>query len=117
MPAVILPGFWLFLFALISISEISQIPPVISQEESNWRMTRFGWEQTNNWARPTSPLIERRIELVHPVIFSVLIVLLSVAFLIWATEEYDWDRLTKKRELTVREKLEGLERLDDLDPG
>jgi len=70
------------------------IGPATAQEETSWRRTRFGWVDTKTWERPSNPPSRYRVEQIHPLAFSALIVLLSVALLIWATEEYDWDRLT-----------------------
>lgn len=80
-----------------------------AQEESNWRKTRYGWVETSAWDRPATYSFERRIELVHPLIFTALVVLFSIAALIWATEEYDWGQITCKRPETIREKLSVLD--------
>ncbi len=71
--------------------------PLFAQEpgESKWRKTRIGWVNLTNWNRPARVEFERRIELIHPITFSALMVLLSVGTLIWASDEYQWSRLMR----------------------
>jgi hypothetical protein len=66
--------------------------------DSTWRRTRLGWVDTRSWYHPQSVEYERRIELVHPIIFAALLVLFSVGALIWASEEYQWARLMHRRQ-------------------
>ena len=60
------------------------------QDDSSWRKTKQGWLDSANWNRPSPKPAERGIELVHPLLFSVGIVLISTGFLIWASEEKHW---------------------------
>ena len=63
---------------------------ISAQEESPWRKTRFGWMDSTRWDRPEPVAYERRIELVHPLLFSAIIILVTTGFLIWSSEERDW---------------------------
>ncbi len=71
--------------------------PAWAQEtgDSNWRRTSQGWVNSNRWNRPARVEFERRIELVHPLAFSALIVLFSLGMLIWASEEAQWSQVTQ----------------------
>lgn len=64
--------------------------PIVAQEESTWRRTRFGWSDSATWYRPPRRAFERRIELVHPLTLSCLVALATLAIVIWATEEDQW---------------------------
>ena len=81
----------------------NQFRPVTAQEETTWRMTRFGWKDLSTWERPVSKTVYR-IEQVHPLTFSACVVVLSIAVLIWATEEHDWGRLFKWGDGSVRKR-------------
>ena len=63
---------------------------ISAQEESTWRKTRFGWMDSSKWERPEPVAYERRIELVHPLLFSAIIILVTTGFLIWSSEERQW---------------------------
>ena len=65
---------------------------LIAQEESEsqWRKTKFGWMDASRWNRPQPVAAERRIELVHPLLLSALMILTCTGFLIWSSEEKDW---------------------------
>ncbi|MEM9409838.1 MAG: hypothetical protein AAGA30_01920 [Planctomycetota bacterium] len=56
---------------------------------SRWRMTRQGWVDLAEWDRPVPIQYERRIELIHPITFSALLLLFSLGMMIWASEEDD----------------------------
>ena len=58
-----------------------------------WRKTRYGWEDSSKWVQAETIRFERRIELVHPLSVSGIILLLSVGMLIWSSEEWDTERL------------------------
>jgi hypothetical protein len=62
-------------------------PQASAQEEASWRRTRYGWLDSHKWSRPIPVPFERRIELVHPLLFAALIALSSTACLLWASEE------------------------------
>lgn len=66
---------------------------VYAQQEdfgTKWRMTKFGWRDASRWEVPKPVKFERRIELVHPLLFSALLVLSSTGLLIWAAEGDAW---------------------------
>lgn len=78
-----------------SIGALSPIA-VLSQETDighNWRKTRYGWEDSSKWIQAEPILFERRIELIHPLAISGFLLLSSVGMLIWASEEWDTERL------------------------
>ena len=64
----------------------------------NWRKTRKGWEESSKWVQAESIEYERKIELVHPLSVSGIILLSSIGMLIWASEEWDTERLFSSRE-------------------
>ena len=62
---------------------------------SPWRKTKFGWLDSTRWDRPEPVAEERRIELLHPLLFSALMILVTIGFLIWSTEEQQWAAVTR----------------------
>ena len=60
---------------------------------STWRRTRYGWEDSSKWVTAKPIRFERRIELIHPLAISGIILLSSIGMLIWASEEWDTERL------------------------
>jgi hypothetical protein len=61
--------------------------------EMNWRKTRFGWDDLSKWSRPPVIEFERRIELIHPLAFAGMILTSSLCLMIWASEEWQTERL------------------------
>lgn len=78
-----------------SIAALSPIALVIQETEyaHNWRKTRYGWEDSSKWVQAEPIPFERRIELIHPLAVSGIILLSSIGMLIWASEEWDTERL------------------------
>lgn len=72
---------------------------LLAQEpaESKWRKTRIGWVDSTKWNRPARIEFERRIELIHPLTFAAMLILIAAGALIWASEEYQWSRLIGQR--------------------
>lgn len=66
----------------------------VNEASHNWRKTRYGWEDSAKWIQAKPILFERRIELIHPLAISGIILLSSIGMLIWASEEWDTERLT-----------------------
>lgn len=60
--------------------------------EIQWRLTKFGWMDATTWATSwTEPA--RTIDFIHPTIFAGMIFLFTVWAMIWASSEWDVERL------------------------
>lgn len=59
----------------------------ITESEREWRYTRFGWQDANNWPQPEQASIFRSIQSVHPSLWAADVVLASLGALIWATDD------------------------------
>ena len=62
--------------------------------ESSWRRTEFGWQDSSNWL-VDSFAPRQTLELIHPVIWGLLILILVIGTTIWASSEWDLARLFK----------------------
>ena len=70
---------------------VVEIPPRPNHE---WRKTRLGWQQVPIRPEPEEHLIEipPGKPLVHPIQAASLILLLTLAAMTWASDEWDWKR-------------------------
>jgi len=78
---------------------VSTVDAVWAQEEvveSKWRKTKYGWLDSSRWQRPEPAGIERRIELIHPLLYSAFLLVSSTGLLIWASEGDDWPQKRKR---------------------
>lgn len=67
---------------------------LVSYSDSpSWRFTKRGWTDMSKLDRPEPIRLERRIELVHPLIFAACVILVAFGLLIWASEEWQWARV------------------------
>lgn len=62
---------------------------------TRWKKTRFGWEDSTLWEQPAPIEAERRIELIHPLLFSAFLILVTTGFLIWSSEERHWEEFVQ----------------------
>ena len=102
-------GIWVLLITLpLKVTYAVSLPRALfaqtadAQDQENsstqiWRFTKQGWTDLSKLDRPEPVRIERRIELVHPLLFSIFVVLVSGGFLIWSSEEWHWAQLTGRR--------------------
>ena len=70
--------------------------PVAQQQaeiDTNWRYTRFGWQDSSFWQRTPADLEPRTIDRISPVLFSIDIILAVLGAMIWASEDWQVDRL------------------------
>ena len=74
-------------------SELSDVNNVSNKFNSTWRYTNRGWTDMTKLDRPEPIKFERRIELVHPLIFALCVILVAFGLLIWASEEWHWARV------------------------
>ena len=62
---------------------------------SSWRLTKHGWQDSTRWIVDSFAPV-RTFELIHPLIWAFLIIVLVVAATIWASEEWEFARLFKR---------------------
>ncbi len=84
-------------YALHSTSNLLMNLAAQENIESRWKKTRFGWMDSSRWDRPNPAPTEHRIELIHPVLFSAFMILVTTGFLIWTTEERQWAEVIQTR--------------------
>lgn len=75
-------------------SEITLANGAESRTAASWRFTNQGWTDMSRLDRPQRIKFERRIELVHPLVFTILVILVASGLLIWASEEWHWAQAT-----------------------
>ncbi len=62
---------------------------LFAQEESTWRYTKYGWQDSATWVRQQDVPFERRVELIHPLALTGVILLSVGGMLLWAAEEWE----------------------------
>ncbi|HMP80912.1 MAG TPA: hypothetical protein PKD54_15760 [Pirellulaceae bacterium] len=75
----------------VSVPKVQSFQAANELVQPEWRYTRFGWEDANAWV--AVPAIPTAKPMIHPIAVSVLILFAALAAMLWASEEYDFDRL------------------------
>ena len=74
-------------------SEPTAIP--IEDSGSSWRLTKFGWQDSTAWVSDTfAP--RPTLELIHPLVWAMLVLLTVLVATIWACSEWEYARLFKQ---------------------
>ena len=74
----------------------SMVKPTVDSDTS-WRLTKFGWQDSTTWVSDTfAP--QPTWELVHPVIWAMLVLLTVLVVTIWASSEWEFARLFQQAE-------------------
>ena len=66
--------------------------------DTSWRYTKFGWQDVSNWFRSNAFEPRQTIELLHPLVWSGIVLISVIATMIWASSEWDFARLFQKQE-------------------
>lgn len=61
--------------------------------DTNWRYTKFGWQNASNWVSPKAYVPRQTIELLHPLVWAGIVLISVLATMIWASSEWDFARL------------------------
>lgn len=59
---------------------------------TSWRLTRFGWQDSTSWFVDSFAPI-KTVELIHPLVWTALVLVTVLLVMIWASEEWDLARL------------------------
>jgi hypothetical protein len=73
---------------------IARIQPEL---DTHWRYTRFGWQDSSFWYRTPADLGPRMIDRISPVLLSIDIILAALGAMIWASDDWQVDRLFGRR--------------------
>ena len=90
--------FWVSMSGSVSVVSLAvsapkQDAPHGAVEDSTWRKTRMGWQDSALWNQPDTTCATRGIERVHPAVVAGLILLASIGSLFWASKEWEFVRL------------------------
>ena len=67
----------------------------LGHSTSSWRLTQHGWQDSTKWVTDSfAPVLA--FELIHPVVWAMLVILLVTAAMIWASEEWDLARFFRE---------------------
>lgn len=66
--------------------------------DTNWRYTRFGWQRVSSWVNPNSYTPRQTLELVHPFVWSGIVLISVIAAMIWSSSEWDLARLFQRED-------------------
>ena len=102
-------GFLGLSFALLAVSAAALIassafqknsgtPPVNDYADNGWRLTEIGWQDSTTWF--VDSFRPRQIfELVHPLVWSMMVLILVIGAMVWSSNEWQIGRLfTSKSE-------------------
>ena len=65
--------------------------------DTHWRYTRFGWQDSSSWQRTPADLGPRVVDRISPILFSIDIILAALGAMIWASDDWQVDRLFGRR--------------------
>ena len=68
---------------------------LLVEEKPEWRYTRFGWQDANDWATADQIVHPpaRRFDNLHPVVLAMLILFSVLASVLWASNEWELAQL------------------------
>jgi hypothetical protein len=73
----------------------TQSDPVSNQAvtgDTSWRLTKFGWQDSSAWVSDAfAP--HPTLELIHPATWALLVLLSVIVATIWASNEWEFERL------------------------
>lgn len=69
--------------------------------QGRWRYTRYGWQDLNEWIPPES-VQPTGLELIHPGLLAIGVVLGALGVLLWCSEEWDTARLLEGTDSVCR---------------
>jgi hypothetical protein len=72
--------------------------PATTDIDSTWRHTKFGWQDSASWPVADSYVPVKTIEQVHPFVWAGTVLLGVIATMIWASSEWEIDRLFENDE-------------------
>lgn len=84
-----------FSFALPCPPPPNQEATALPAENPGWRSTALGWQASAKRRFPDKVRYERSIELIHPLVLTLLILFASLAALFWSAEEWEFVRLVQ----------------------
>ena len=61
--------------------------------DSDWRYTKFGWQNASSWVGPNAGVPRQTIELMHPLVWAGIVLISVITAMIWASNEWDFGRL------------------------
>jgi len=64
-----------------------------SDIDTTWRHTKFGWQDSATWTAADSFVPQKAVELIHPLVFAITILILVIAAMVWASNEWEIERL------------------------
>ena len=64
-----------------------------SDIDTTWRHTKFGWQDSATWTAADSFVPQKTVELIHPLVFAITILILVIAAMVWASNESEIERL------------------------
>ena len=77
-----------------SSGAVSPAGIVISpQIDTNWRYTKYGWQNTSSWVSPRGHVPRQTIQMVHPLVWAGIVLISVLTTMIWASSEWDFARL------------------------
>jgi hypothetical protein len=77
-----------------SLQEVESTPAL---GETSWRLTRLGWQDSSRWYVDTfTP--QPSVELIHPLLFAALVLIVVAMALVWASSEWEYGRLFGHRD-------------------
>ncbi len=84
---------------------------VVSPEiDTNWRYTKFGWQDVSTWANPKAYVPRQTIQLLHPLVWASIVLISVLATMIWASSESEFARLFQPDDTTVRQEADRRDR-------
>lgn len=90
---------WMWQDAAVSRRTTAGVTVSSKPVNLQWRLTRDGWRQIDIGPQPPFQLLNlpRPVPRVHPFLFTASLLLLVVAASVWASDEWEWERLTDSR--------------------
>jgi hypothetical protein len=61
--------------------------------DTDWRYTKFGWQNAANWVNPNTYVPRQTIQLLHPLVWAGIVLISVLATMIWASSEWELARL------------------------
>lgn len=90
-------GVWLFCRASVSAvaTGVLQADTLLNSPAelgTSWRHTKFGWQDSSRWFVDSFAPV-KTFEVIHPILWAALVLITVVGVMIWASEEWDIERL------------------------
>ena len=82
---------------VVSLPQTDTLSLPNSETVSGWRRTSQGWEDSSRWFSE-SDAPPQLLELVHPLVWTMLVLIAVISVMIWASEEWELARLFGKEE-------------------